>query len=126
MPRPDDRRYRESHEWAKQDGENVVVGITDHAIAELTDIVFLDLPETGTEVAAGEEFGEIESVKAVSALYAPVSGTIVEVNIQLVDSLESLKDDAYEGGWMIKIKASDASELDALLDAASYDAKVAN
>lgn len=121
MARPDDRRYRESHEWAKHDGDVVIVGITDHAVAELNDLVYLDLPDVGKDVTAGDEFGEIESVKAVSALYAPVSGEVIEVNSALAEDLDTLAADAFDKGWMIKIKPSDASELDALLDAAAYD-----
>lgn len=124
--RPTDRRYRQSHEWALREGDLVVVGITDHAIAELTDLVYLGLPEKGTQLTAGDEFGEIESVKAVSALYAPVSGEVVDVNIALIDDLDAMKQDAYRAGWLIKIRPSAPTEYDALLDATTYDAQVAH
>jgi glycine cleavage system H protein len=124
--RPTDRRYRQSHEWALREGDLVVVGITDHAIAELTDLVYLGLPEKGTQLTAGDEFGEIESVKAVSALYAPVSGEVVDVNIALIDDLDAMKQDAYRAGWLIKIRPSSPTEYDALLDATTYDAQVAH
>ena len=122
--RPDDRRYLESHEWAKQEGDLVLVGITDHAVSELNELVYLELPETGTELAAGEEFGEIESTKAVSALYMPIGGTIEAINEALKDDLDDVANDPFGKGWMIKIRPSDAGEMassDRLLDAAGYD-----
>lgn len=114
-------RYLESHEWAKQQGGNVfTVGLTAYAIEQLGDIVYMELPEAGTVVIAGESFGIIESVKSASDMYAPVSGTVVEANTDIPDNPDILKTDAYEDGWMIKIEASDPSEFEALMDDASY------
>ena len=114
-------RYLESHEWAKQQGGNVfTVGLTAYAIEQLGDIVYMELPEAGTVVIAGESCGIIESVKSASDMYAPVSGTVVEANTDIPDNPDILKTDAYEDGWMIKIEASDPSEFEALMDDASY------
>lgn len=120
MDFPDDRMYAESHEWAKQDGELVRAGISEHAGAELGDIVFLDLPELGSELTQGRIMGEIESVKAVAELYAPVSGTVVELNQNLLDNLDIIGEDPYEDGWMLLIKPHDIHELENLLDARAY------
>ena len=117
---PADRRYLESHEWALEKDGVITVGITDHAAEELGELVFIDLPKVGTEVTAGESFGEIESVKAVSELNSPVSGKVVEINGDLESSLETIGDSPFEGGWMIRIEAKDASELEKLLDASAY------
>lgn len=117
---PADRRYLESHEWALEKDGVITVGITDHAAEELGELVFIDLPKVGTEVTAGESFGEIESVKAVSELNSPVSGKVVEINGDLEASLETIGDSPFEGGWMIRIEAKDASELEKLLDASAY------
>lgn len=114
-------RYLESHEWAKPQGGNVfTVGLTAYAIEQLGDIVYMELPEAGTEVTAGEPFGIIESVKSASDMYAPVSGTVVEANTDIPDNPDILKSDAYDTGWMIKIEASDADEFDDLMDSAAY------
>lgn len=123
--RPNDRKYLKSHEWAKREGDLVVIGITDFAVAELNDLVFLDLPTVGKTLKAGDEFGEIESVKAVSAMYAPVSGTISAVNTALADDLEVLAKDPFGAGWMIKLKPSKVAEYDGLLDAAAYEKNTA-
>ena len=121
MPRnPETLRYAPTHEWVSADGDVATVGISAFAIAELTDLVFMALPQPGREIAAGEEFGEVESVKAVSPLYSPVSGTITEVNSDLVDRLETLADDPYEGGWIIRVRMSDPSQLQKLMDYAAY------
>lgn len=117
-----DRRYAKSHEWAKQDGDVVVVGISDHAQQELGDITFVELPAAGATVGAGGECGVVESVKAASDLYAPVGGEVVEVNTALEDAPELINGEPYEGGWILKLKPSDPAELDALLSAADYDA----
>ena len=122
--RPEDRRYASSHEWAKQDGDTILIGITDFAIDELCngnidDLVYCDLPEAGRQVDAGETFGEIESVKAVSDLNSPVTGEVIEVNEDLTENLELLGTDPFEGAWMIKVKATAAAED--LLDAAGYE-----
>jgi glycine cleavage system H protein len=121
---PETLLYAESHEWlhAEDDavGKVATIGISAFAIEELADIVFINLPDVGTEVNAGQEFGEIESVKAVSDLYAPVSGEIIEVNSSLPDNLETLNQSAYVEGWMIKIRMRDESELSKLMDFAAY------
>lgn len=114
-------RFTNDHEWIRLDGGDVgVVGITPFAQEQLGDIVFVELPAVGTAVEKGEPFGVIESVKAVSDLYAPVSGEVVEINAGLVDHPENVNEDCYADGWMIAIEASDPAELGELLDAASY------
>jgi len=124
MPSPADRKYAKTHEWAKLEGQLVIVGITRHAVNELADITYLDLPEVGTQVAAGEKFGEIESVKAVSELFAPVTGSVAEVNDGLAENAAAIGDDPWEAGWMVKIRPADPAQLDALLDAEAYDASL--
>ncbi|MBT3297089.1 MAG: glycine cleavage system protein GcvH [Verrucomicrobia bacterium] len=118
----DDRKYAKSHEWAKMDGAVVVVGISDHAQQELGDITFVELPAVGDTVAAGGECGVIESVKAASDLYAPVGGEVVEVNMALEDAPELINQDAFEAGWIMKLKPADVAELDSLMSAEEYDA----
>lgn len=127
--RPDDRKYTESHEWIKADGETMLIGITDFAVAELSngndsDLVYCDLPDVGRVLEAGETFGEIESVKAVSDLNAPVAGEVVEVNTAIEEHLEILAGDPWNKGWMVRIKPVNRS-LDGLLDAAGYEALLA-
>lgn len=122
--RPDDRKYLKSHEWCKTEGDHATVGISDYAVSHLSDLVFLDLPDVGAQVTAGESFGEIESVKAVSDLYSPVSGEVVETNEALADNLDTLNQDAFEAGWMIKVKTSSAA--DDLMDAAAYEKSLEN
>jgi glycine cleavage system H protein len=130
--RPNDRKYTKTHEWVKQDGDTVLVGITDHAVEELCsgnegDLVYCDLPESGRSVEAGETFGEIESVKAVADLNAPISGRIVESNPAIEDHLEILSRDPWNAGWMIRMKPSNPKLDDGeLMDAAAYDAYVAH
>jgi glycine cleavage system H protein len=121
---PDDRRYMESHEWAATDGETVRVGISDFAQDELGDVVFVELPGEGDELAKDEQFGVIESIKAVSDLYAPVSGTVVAVNEDLFDRPELVNEDPYGDGWMLEIEPTDESELDDLLDGEAYEAQI--
>ncbi|MBR1570530.1 MAG: glycine cleavage system protein GcvH [Bacteroidales bacterium] len=116
-------KYSESHEWVKVEGDIAVVGVSDFAQKEMGDITYVDLPEADDEVTAGEEFGALESVKASSDLISPVSGTVVEVNADLEDAPEKVNEDAF-GNWIIKVKMSDPSELDALLDAAAYKALI--
>ena len=116
----DDLKYTESHEWLKEEGEIVKVGITDHAQSELTDIVFVELPEVGKELKKGEELCVVESVKSVSELYAPVSGKIVNVNKKLEDAPETINESTYDEGWLVEIEVQDKSEIDNLLDAESY------
>ncbi len=113
--------YAESHEYVKVDGEYGYIGITDYAQSQLGNVVYVDMPEVDDEVTAGEEFGAVESVKAASDLYSPVSGTVVEVNEALEDEPELINQDAFEN-WIIKVKLSDPSELDNLMDAKAYEA----
>ena len=115
----DDIRYADSHEWVKLEGDIATVGITDYAQHALGDIVYVDMPEVGDEVTKGEDFGAVESVKAASDLISPVSGEVVEVNEALEDAPELINEDAF-ANWIMKVKLSDASEIDALLDAAAY------
>ena len=117
---PNDRRYTKEHEWVKVEGQAATVGITDFAQKELGDIVFVELPEIGRAVAAGEVLGTIESVKAVSELYAPVSGTVAAVNTLLNDAPETLNRDAHVAGWICKLTLTKPGELDGLMDAAAY------
>ena len=116
-------KYSESHEWVKVEGNVAVVGVSDFAQKEMGDITYVDMPEEGDDVLAGEEFGALESVKASSELFSPVSGTVVEVNSELEDTPEKVNEDAF-GAWIIKVKMSDPSELDALMDAAGYKAAI--
>lgn len=115
----DDRRYAESHEWVKIDGDIATIGVSDYAQHALGDIVYVDMPEVGDEMSAGDVFGAVESVKAASDLICPVSGEVVEINEELEDAPEKVNADAFET-WIIKVKISDPSEVDALLDAAAY------
>ena len=112
-------KYSESHEWVKVEGNVAVVGVSDFAQKEMGDITYVDLPEVGDEVVAGEEFGALESVKAASDLFSPVSGEVIEVNEELADTPEKVNEDAY-ASWIIKVEMSDPSQVDALLDAAAY------
>ena len=126
--RPDDRRYLDTHEWAKLDGDLVIVGITDFAVEELSngnegDLVYVDMPDLGRMVEQGETFGEIESVKAVSDLNAPVAGEIVAINGDVAEHLEILSEDPFQKGWLIKIKPSEKG-LDHLLSAEDYEKHV--
>ena len=117
MPYPTDRKYTKEHEWITPDG---TMGITDHAQDALGDIVFVELPKVGTEVTMGKTLGTVESVKAVSDVYAPVSGTVTGVNEDLATSPEKVNKDAH-GAWMVKIKVKDPAEMNALLSAADYE-----
>ena len=117
---PNDLRYTREDEWIRLEGDRVTVGVSDYAQQQLGDVVFVELPEVGASVEKGEPFGVIESVKAVSDLYAPVSGEVVEVNGDLADHPEHVNEDCYGDGWMIAIQMSDAAEVDGLLDAAEY------
>lgn len=113
--------YSESHEWVKVEGETAIIGVSDFAQSEMGDITYVDLPEAGDGVAKDEDFGALESVKASSELYSPVSGEIVEVNQDLEDNPALVNEDPY-GNWIIKVALSDSSELDSLMDAAAYEA----
>jgi glycine cleavage system H protein len=118
---PSDLRYTREHEWARREGDRVRVGITDHAQEKLGDVVFVDLPKVGANLEALEPFGAVESVKAVSELFAPVSGEVLEVNGELAGKPELVNDDPYGGGWMIAVRAADPGQLDALLTAEEYE-----
>jgi len=124
MSYPTDRKYTKQHEWIQVSGSTGIVGITDHAQEALGDIVFVELPKVGVELAAGKAFGTVESVKAVSDLYAPASGTVNEVNASLATTPESVNKDAH-GSWMLKVTLKNPKELDALLSAADYEKYVA-
>ena len=117
---PEDLRYNESHEWAKYKDNTITVGISDHAQAELQNVVYVELPEVGSNTKQKEEFGVIESVKAAYELYAPVSGEIIEINQELEYTPELVNEDPYNQGWMIKIRMDDSNELDNLLSAEDY------
>ncbi|WP_121744507.1 glycine cleavage system protein GcvH [Natronorubrum halophilum] len=122
---PDDRRYQESHEWALENDGTVRVGISDFAQDELGDVVFVELPGEGDAVTRSEEFGVIESIKAVSDLYAPVSGEVTAVNEALFDAPELVNQEPFGEGWMLEIAADDTSELEALLSAEEYEDQIA-
>jgi len=116
-----DLKYTESHEWVKIKGNTALVGITDHAQSELTDIVFVELPEIGKKVKKGEELCIVESVKSVSEIYAPVSGKITKINEKLEDSPETVNTNPYDDGWLVELEIEDDSEITKLLDADSYE-----
>ena len=122
MSVPNDRKYLASHEWHKLDGDTVTIGITQQAADELTDVTYVSLPKVGDEVSANSRFGEIESVKATSDMYSGISGKVVAVNDALTGDPGLVNRDPFEGGWMIKVKPSNPSELDALLSADKYGA----
>ena len=124
MQIPDDLRYSSDHEWIKVEDGSVRIGITDYAQDALGDVVFVDLPEVGATAEAGASISEVESTKSVSDIYAPVSGTIAEVNADLADAPERLNEDPYGEGWICVIELSDTTELEKLLDAAGYRALV--
>ena len=121
---PEHLRYSSDHEWVSVDGDVARIGITDYAQDALGDVVFVQAPDVGAEVAAGESFGEIESTKSVSDVYAPVAGTVLEVNDGLADSPQALNDDPYGEGWICTIRMSDPGQAEALLDAAAYRALI--
>jgi len=117
---PDDLRYHAEHDWARVDSDTAVLGVTWYAQDALGEVVFFDPPEVGKSIVKDEPYAEVESVKAVSDVVAPLSGEILEVNQALGDSPETINDDPYDGGWMVKIRLSDVSEVDTLMDAAAY------
>ncbi len=123
---PADLRYSKEHEWARAEGDVVTVGITDFAQDQLGEVVYIDLPSAGDSAVAGDPFGEIESVKSVSELFAPVSGEVIEVNDALAAATETVNADPYGEGWMIKVRASDPSELEGLMTSDDYEAFVAD
>jgi glycine cleavage system H protein len=124
MPYPTDFKYTKEHEWIKADGKNATIGITHYAQESLGDIVFVELPKVGSELAAGKTFGSVESVKAVSDLYAPASGTVTEVNGELATAPEKLNKDAHSA-WLLKITLKNPGELNSLLSASDYEKFVA-
>lgn len=121
MASKDDRRYLESHEWHKVAGGVVTIGVSKFAVDELTDITFLDIARKSGAIKAGDTFGEIESVKATSELYCGIDGEVVEVNQAVIDSPETINEDPWDKGWLIKVRPADAKQVDKLLGAAEYD-----
>jgi glycine cleavage system H protein len=117
---PDDLRYTKDHEWARKQGSHIVVGVTAHAVQQLGDITMVTLPDVGTELAQGDAFGDIDSVKAVSELFAPVSGKVIAKNEELDGSPELVNESPYDKGWLVKLEPSNAKELDELMDAEAY------
>lgn len=117
---PDNLKYTKTHEWIRVDGDVGTVGITDHAQQELGDVTYLELPDAGENIAAGEPFGVVESVKAATDIYAPLDGEVVERNDGVVDSPEVINSSPYDGAWLIKIKIADPSQLDSLMDPVEY------
>jgi glycine cleavage system H protein len=122
---PAEYRYTKEHEWVKVDGGTATVGITDYAQQELGDVVFVELPKVGVKMNAGQAFGTIESVKAVSEIFMPVGGEISEINAALVDAPENVNKDPHGSAWLVKVKLSDAKEADGLMDARAYESYVA-
>jgi glycine cleavage system H protein len=117
---PDDLKYHPEHDWARIDGDTATFGVTWFAQDQLGEVVFVELPEVGSTISANASYAEVESVKAVSDVFAPLSGEVLEVNEALGDAPEQINDDPYEGGWIAKVKLSDPSELDSLLDVDAY------
>ena len=117
---PQSLKYTKEHEWVREDGDTVTVGITDHAQGELGDIIFVEFPEIGQKIQRDEPIGTIEAVKTVADLFAPISGTVIEINETLDDSPESVNNDPYGDGWMVKVSVSKAGELDNLMSAVQY------
>lgn len=121
---PDDLKYSKEHEWVRMEGNIAQIGVTVFAQDSLGDVVFIDLPDVGTEVRQFEKFGEIESVKSVSDLFSPIAGTIVDANSAAIDNPETVNTDPYGSGWLIKVEISDPSQLDELMDAETYETKL--
>ena len=121
MGAPENRKYTRTHEWIAVDGDVATFGLTDHAQQELGDITYLELPEVGDDVKTGEGFGVVESVKAASDIYSPIDGEVVEINDAAVDGPEVINTSPYDDAWLIKVKMSDPSQLDALMDTAAYN-----
>ncbi len=122
---PKNLKYHKEHDWARIEGDVATLGVTDYAQESLGDIVYIELPEVGAEVSAGTSYAEIESVKAVSDVFAPVSGTVIEANDEVVDAPELINESPYEDGWLIKVKLSDPSEADELMSAEDYEETLA-
>ena len=125
MPYPADCRYTREHEWVRVSGNTATIGITDYAQHELGDVVYVDLPKTGAQLAAGATLGTVESVKAVSDIYAPVSGQVTESNAALADAPELVNKDPHGTAWLVRVKLSNPAELSALMDASAYQAYIA-
>ena len=123
---PKNLKYHREHDWVRIDGDTAVFGLTDYAQETLGDIVFIELPEVGTDVSAGSSYAEVESVKAVSDVYAPLSGSVLEVNDEVVDAPELINESPYEDGWLIKVRLSDPSEADDLMTADEYNELLAS
>jgi len=122
MDTPTDRMYTESHEWIKVDGEIITIGLTEHAVDQLTDVTFVEMKPAGTSVDAGDSVGEVESVKTTSDVYSPVTGEIYAINENLGDAPETLNTEPYTEGWLVKVKATDTSGLEGLMDSDAYEA----
>ena len=122
---PDDRKYSKEHEWLKIDADAAIIGITDYAQDQLGDVVYVDLPQPGATITQFEKMGEVESVKAVSDLFTPASGEVLEVNEKVVEKPELVNSDPHGDGWLLRVKLGDATEIDKLLSAADYDAFIA-
>ena len=122
---PSDYRYTKQHEWIKVQGDIGTIGITDYAQQELGDVVFVDMPKVGAKIASGASFGSVESVKAVSEIYSPVSGEVTETNPLLVDAPEKINTDPHSTAWLVKLKLADPKEVAGLMDAAAYEAYIA-
>lgn len=125
MTYPENYRYTKEHEWVSAEGDTGTVGITYHAQSELGDIVYVDLPKVGAMVETGKSFGSVESVKAVSDIYSPVSGEVIEINTLLGEAPEKLNEDPHGAAWLVKIRLADPSQVSALLDAAAYQSYIA-
>jgi glycine cleavage system H protein len=123
MSNPTDRRYSETHEWHKLDGQTVTIGITRFAVDELTDVTFVELPDVGSDLKAGEGLGEIESVKATGQIYSGVSGKVLEINTAATEDPAVINEDPFEAGWLVKVDISDQADYDKLLDVDAYDQK---
>jgi len=123
MSSPDDRRYTESHEWHKLDGDTLTLGLTQFAVDELTDVTYVEMKPVGTDIDAGGEVGEVESVKATSDVYCAAPGEVIEVNEKLADDPSLLNNDPYGDGWLCKIRVSDTGPVEGLMDASTYDEK---
>jgi glycine cleavage system H protein len=122
---PKDLKYTKDHEWARSTGGTIIIGVTDHAQSSLGDVVYVELPKVGATMSAGKAFGVIESTKAVSELYAPITGRVVKVNDALSDSPQTVNTAPYGEGWIVEVEPSDASQLDGLMDASAYEALLA-
>ncbi|MEL6741077.1 MAG: glycine cleavage system protein GcvH [Planctomycetota bacterium] len=123
MSTPEDRKYTSSHEWHKLEGDTLTIGITQYAVDQLTDVTFAEMKPVGTALDAGDAVGEVESVKTTSDVYSSVAGQIVEINPELEGNPGILNEDPYDAGWLVKVKVSDASGMDGLVDSAAYEAE---